>query len=206
MDKPLHYEIHVTVKTEEVNKFIEECGVVGVKPIVLDLQKQDGGSIQDVMTSSKVTGNDETAWQHMYDVSWHLQSKGFDVVREKIETVPWHPKAAVHDENSKTGYFEAHFPILVAPVFLNDLKIMAKNYGLHMSKNPLKVRSDGGIIQMLTLRKNMSIDYFKNWYEAALNWIDGPKFHIIEIPETEYALYDSNVDHDAEWVHSKSVA
>ena len=200
MDKPLHYEIHVTVKTEEVNRFIEECGVVGVKPIVLDLQKQDGGSIQDVMTSSKVTGDDYAAFWHLREISRSLTEKGFTVVREKIETVPWHPEAIVHDENSKEGYFEAHFPILVAPVYLPDLKIVTKNHGLHLSKNPFKVRSDGGLIQMATLRKKVGLEIFKNWYESALMWLDGHMFHVIKAPEIEFALHDSNVMHDAAWI------
>src|SRR5579859_638788 len=192
MDKPLHYEIHVTVKTEEVNRFIEECGAIGVKPIVLDLQKQDGGSIQDVMTSSKLTGDNQDAWTRMKEISWYLQVKGFNVIREKIETVPWHPKAVIHGENSKEGYFETHIPVLVAPVYLNDLKIVAKNHGLYLSKNPFKVRSDGGLIQMATLRKNVRLEIFMNWYNSALLWLDEHRFHVIKTPDVEYAFYDSN--------------
>lgn len=202
--KPLHYEIHVTVKTEEVNRFMEECGAIGVKPIVLDLQKQDGGSIQDVMTSSKLIGDDEIAFTYMRNVSRLLTDKGFNIVREKIETVPWHPKAIVHGKDSKEGYFETHFPVLVAPVYLPDLQVTAKNQGLHLSKNPFKVRSDGGLIQMATLRKNVALGCFMNWYKASMIWLDEHRFHVIKSPDVEYALHDSNVSHDSQWVGQNS--
>lgn len=200
MDKPLHYEIHVTVKTEEVNRFMEECGAIGVKPIVLDLQKQDGGSIQDVMTSQKVTGDDTDAWTRMKETSWYLQSKGFNVVREKIETVPWHPKAVIHGKNSKEGYFEAHIPVLVNPEYIDQLREIAKVYNLHLSKNPFKVMKDGRFQQMLTLRKSINYQDFDDELFEATSEITRAGFYVMKSPDVEYALHDSNVSHDSQWV------
>jgi len=203
MDKALHYEIHVTVRTNEVQRFIEECGALGVKPIVLDLQLRGGsGAIQDVMTSSKLTGDDTDAWSRMKDIAWYLSAKGFEVVRQKIETVPWHPKAAVHDENSKEGYFEAHIQVFVKPFYLGDLASLAKDLDLHMSKNPFKIHENGNIIQMLTLRKSIKYDNFLNHLRSKLAWLDDIRFYVTKDPEVEYALYDSNVQHDAAWINS----
>lgn len=205
MDKPLHYEIHVTVKTEEVNRFMDECGAIGVKPIVLDLQKQDGGSIQDVMTSSKLTGDDNDAWTRMKEISWYLQAKGFNVVREKIETVPWHPKAVVHDENSKEGYFETHIPVLVNPTYLDALKGIAERFNLHMSRNPFKVNEDGNFLQRLTLRESTDLEDFQLSVSEAMNELHYHDFlAVTKFAEVEYALYDSNVNHDASWIGQKS--
>lgn len=200
MNKPLHYEIHVTVKTEEVNRFIEECGAIGVKPIVLDLQKQDGGSIQDVMTSQKITGEDTDAWTRMKETTWYLQAKGFNVVREKIETVPWHQKAVVHDENSKDGYFEAHIPVLVNPEYLEQLKSIGNTHNLHLSRNPFKIMDDGRFNLMLTLRKSTNHADFEDKLFFAVSEITRAGFYVMKSADIEYALYDSNVSHDALWI------
>jgi hypothetical protein len=203
MDKPLHYEIHVTVKTEDVKGFIEECGAIGVKPIVLDLQTQSGDSIQDVMTSSKVTGTDLDAVSGMRLVSDHLSFKGFNVVREKIETVPWHPKALVHDENSGTGYFETHIPVLVREDNVKGFARLARFFSLHPSRNPFKKASNGYVVQMATLRKyNCSIDQFKRELDWAFDCIFKYGYSLYKEPEIEYALLDSNVTHDSDWIHS----
>lgn len=202
MDRSLHYEIHVTVKTNEINKFIEECGAIGVKPIVLDLQKLDGsGAIQDVMTSSKVTGNDNDAFVEMTRVSESLQNKDFNVVRKKVETVPWHPKALVHDENSEEGYFETHIPIVVNRDELDSLRTVSRCLSAHMSRNPFKETNDGRIVQMLTLRKSCNSELFKTWFKKTLlNLERNYGFYCQKVPDIEYALYDSNVQHDAVWI------
>jgi hypothetical protein len=205
MNKPLHYEIHVTVKTEEVNRFMEECGAVGVKPIVLDLQKQDGGIIQDVMTSSKLTGDDTDAWNRMKEVTWYLQAKGFNVVREKIETVPWHSKALIHDANSQEGYFETHIPVIVKEDEVAGLIKVAKFLDLHPSKNALKKLARKQVVQMVTLRrKDCSSEQFKNWVDWALESLHKYGYSLLKEPEIEYALYDSNVNHDASWIGQNS--
>lgn len=203
MDKALHYEIHVTVRTNEVQRFIDECGALGVKPIVLDLQLKDGsGAIQDVMTSSKLTGDDAGAWNRMKDIAWYLSAKGFEVVRQKIETVPWHTKAAVHDKDSKEGYFEAHIPVVVNPRYADDLARVAEVAELHLSRNPFKTYHDGRYVQMVTLRKNMRVEDFERRLKVILNFIDQAGFFVSKKPEVEYALYDSNVQHDAAWINS----
>jgi hypothetical protein len=205
MDKPIHYEIHVTVRTTEVQRFIDMCDEIGVKPIVLDLQKKDGsGSIQDVMTSSKLTGDDADAWNKMKDVVWYLSAKGFEVVREKIETVPWHPKAVVYDpDTDKDGYFEAHIPIIVASedekTFLSGV---CQSQGLHLSRNPFKTFDNGTYVQFITLRRKIQADKFKQLVSTVVLGFLRNGISISGSPEVEYALYDSNVNHDAAWISS----
>jgi hypothetical protein len=204
MDKPLHYEIHITVKTDNTPEFIRQCEAVGVKPIVLDLQKSDGSSgIQDVMTSSKITGDDYDAFQKMVEVSHTLTDKGFNVVREKIETVPWHPKALVHDGYSTENYFETHIPVLIKEDEVEGLAKVAKFLKLHLSRNAFKKLSNGYVVQFITLRTyTESLITFKFWMKYHMEALYKYGYSFFEEPEIEYALYDSKVNHDAEWIAS----
>jgi len=204
MDKPLHYEIHVTVETNDVQRFIEECGVIGVKPVVIHNVKSDGtGTMLDLITSSKITGSDPDAFNEMKRVADSLQSKGFNVVREKIETVPWHPKALVHDANSTEGYFEAHIPIIIAGS-RNEINVLKASQLLKMSLS----FQEGKSVKMLTCRKTrykresfegdirVMLMYLKYSFNLKLDLGNG------KFPDIEYALYDSNVKHDEIWINS----
>ena len=200
--QPIHYEIHLTVKTTSINKFVEDCNELGVKPIVLALQFKDGsGSMQDVMTSSKVTGSDEDAFKHMEEISLSLSKKGYFVVRKKIETVPWHSKALVHGEDSKEGYFEAHAKIkLVSDCGKSHLKSTLDSFEFHLSKNARAVDDSGGEIFMATLRKkDVSYDLFDGELRTKLSFFQMYGIEVVNKPVVEYALYDSNVAHDVAW-------
>src|SRR5574343_260552 len=111
----LHYEIHVTVQTKEVERFQDVCKKLGVKPIILDLQNKSGDVLCEVMTSSTISTYDRTvveAKAAMVGICVLLTKAGFEVIRSKIETVPWHPLAPkehggkIHFEGS---HFETHF-------------------------------------------------------------------------------------------------
>lgn len=200
--QPIHYEIHLTVKTIDVNKFVEDCKELGVKPIVLALQFKDGsGSMQDVMTSSKITGNDEDAFEHMKNLSSSLSKKGYFIVREKIETVPWHPKALVHGQDSEEGYFEAHVKIKPVSDFgKSNLKRTMDSFKFHLSKNVREMNSDGEEIHIATLRKKkVSYNDFKGELGTKTGFFGAYGVEVLGKVEVEYALYDSNTSHDIAW-------
>lgn len=204
MNKPVPYEIHVTVQTDNVQGFIETCKEIGVKPIVLDLQKSDGSiGIQDVMTSSKVTGVDSDALRSLFQVKNELIKKGFTVVREKVETAPWHPEAIVYDRNkAKDRYFETHIPISITPDGIEELGKVAKTNGCHMSRNPFKKIKGGRVVQMLTFRKKISAHVFEAMVGLITDDLTEAGYVIIGKVQTEFALFDSKVNHDAAWLNS----
>ena len=130
---PLPFEIHVTVDGDkskrenfhfDIDEFKEDCSIVGVKPIVIDLEINDGSIIKDVMTSSKFFGDNRTAYEESERIVTELKNRGYDVVRNKIETVPWHPAAPVisRGEAIPNGcYFESHIGIVITPEQKDDL-------------------------------------------------------------------------------------
>ncbi len=97
---PIPFECHVTVdmrgatsNTKSIDDFKAVCAQVGVKPILLDLHLADGAVVKDMMTSSVFMGDNRKAFLELKRISNCLAENGFKVIREKIETIPWHPAA-----------------------------------------------------------------------------------------------------------------
>ena len=206
----LHYEIHVTVQTKHPEAFTAKCKEIGVKPIILDLQKKSGDVLCEVMTSSTISTDDqtvETALREMYSIENELTKNGFNIVRGKIETVPWHPSAP-SEHNGKQhfpgSHFETHFGVVINyPEDAEDLREIAKRFNMHLSKNVFKHRPDGSYIQMATYR---SYDKVKEDFELLVNEIAKSVFshHLVleKPPKIEFAIYDSNANHDSQWLKS----
>jgi NTP pyrophosphatase (non-canonical NTP hydrolase) len=209
---PLPFEIHITVKLPGPNMveyFKDVCNDIGVKPIVLDLK----AGVQDVMTSSVIMSDNKGAYEEMCRISELLKVHNFNVIRDKIETVPWHPAAPlVHEDVNINRYFECHINIVV-----NDnerAKLIDWNdtfdVGGHFSKNVFKRINDEDYVQMLTLRSSTItklnvttaptfIQYITNVLER-LNTDLGLRDGAVLKHTIEYAIYDTNIAHDTSWV------
>ena len=220
---PLPYEIHVTVDTSEnffecdIDGFKSKCQEIDVKPIVLDLEMKEG-TLKDVMTSSKHFGDNRTAYEEANRIANKLTSFGYKVVRNKIETVPWHPAAPTF----KTGepipngcYFESHIGVVISPdekealqEFVQGLNDRCTEAGrieiggtCKLSQNFFKKSKDGSkFVNMLTYRDNMTCRKdFEHGVEAIKWSLDKCGFDFEKV-EVEYALYDTNVNHDSKWI------
>jgi len=240
---PLPFEIHVTIdasemrdpimfdtKTFDLELFKEACADIGVKPIVIDLEINDGSEIQDVMTSSKFFGDNRTAYEESERIADKLKGWGFRVVRNKIETVPWHPAAPVISTGKEIPngcYFEAHIGVTISPDEKEKLNEFVKNlidkYAIQfsgvgdpltslsgtakLSQNFFKKSKDGSkFVNMLTYRSNMcGSPKFKLEVEGIKHLLTEEGFDFEKV-ETEYAVYDTNVTHDAKWILGYEVA
>lgn len=205
----LHYEIHVTVRTKEVERFQEVCTKIGVKPIILDLQKKSGDVLCDVMTSSTITTDDRTlftAKKHMYWVADQIARDGCEVIRCKIETVPWHPEAP-SEHNGKRhfpgSHFEAHLGVIIKSE--NDLSVLkgfSERHSLHLSKNVFKRFDDGSYCQMATYRSyTMVKEDFELNIEEIVNALKSAGLTFEKLPKIEFAIYDSAANHDNAWLN-----
>ncbi len=219
---PLPFEMHITVNSETISndKFKEDCAEIGVKPIVIDLETKSG-SIIDVMTSSKHFGDNRSAYEESIRISHELESKGYKVVRRKIETVPWHPAAprfATGESIPNGCYFESHIGVIIAPdekerlqEFVDGLNSGCTEAGVirlsgtcKLSQNFFKKSKDGSkFVNMLTYRDNMTCK------DNFVHDVDGIKWSLekcgfnFEKVEVEYALYDTNITHDAKWIYGE---
>ncbi len=240
---PLPYEIHVTVEVDleigdgdvvnswsgSISDFRDDCKDIGVKPIVIDLEISDGSTLKDVMTSSKHFGDNRTAYEESERIVKELKYRGYKVVRNKIETVPWHP-AAPQDKDKDHPlwngdpipngcYFESHIGVIVTKETKPDLEELVEflNESIcefsgtaKLSKNFFKKAEDGNFINMLTYRSNMAnakefegeVRSIEKIISGKNDWSMLDRFRSFEYEkvEIEYAVYDTNVTHDAKWI------
>ncbi len=176
--------------------------MLGVKPIVLDLETRDGLVVQqDVMTSSKYYGNDAGAFEIMISIVQGLERAGFEVLRKKIESEPGHHCAPQKTGESmpKHNYFESHVAFLVQEN-KNVLQKIAERNNAHLSRNPFK-KTEEGMIIMVTLR-----DYINPFSKFIMRvdrlLVDAARYGFTphKKVEVEFAVYDSNTMHDNSWL------
>jgi NTP pyrophosphatase (non-canonical NTP hydrolase) len=221
-DFPLPFEIHVTVKPDNsyvefsIDEFKKDCDLVGVKPIVIELELENG-TLEDVMTSSKHFGDNRSAYEESMRIVNELKIRGYKVVRNKIESVPWHPAAPVISTGKEIPngcYFESHIGVVITPDekrslnylvnFLNSedgYEIIELSGTVKLSQNFFKKSKDGSrFVNMLTYRSNRcGSPKFKLEVEGLKNILTKKGFEFEKV-EVEYAVYDTNVTHDAKWI------
>jgi NTP pyrophosphatase (non-canonical NTP hydrolase) len=206
---PLPYEIHITVdlsKSPErsIDSFKAFCIQNDLKPIVIQLEKDSKLVMNDVMTSSVHYGDNNTAMSKAYSIANRLSRDEYNVTRVKIETIPWHPAAPseldkdhIMPENS---YFESHIRIVTKKIRKFELEEIARNFKAHISRNYFKKINDDEYIIMMTLRS--ATDYrerFQRRVEELKTLITDNGF-LVDKTEIEFAVHDSNVNHDIEWL------
>lgn len=224
---PLPFEIHITVKyTGETVKvrnnfvysyvdffehFISTCKKIGVKPIILDLEGRLEKNIKDVMTSSKFYGDNRSVYDESQRISDELVFAGFEVVREKIETAPWHPWApdGIHKkEMPKNCYFESHFGVITDNSEYDRKKLteFCREFDLHISRNAFKKIEDGKYVVMLTLRDyNSDYDVFSTKNFHITSAIESSKWELFEKEIVEFCIYDTKISHDYIWLNEKEI-
>lgn len=206
---PLPYEIHITVGagTEgiELERFKATCIDLGVKPLLIDMHNRQGETVMlDAQTSSVHMGDNRSALYETNRIASGLSDAGFNVVRRKIETVPWHP-AAPSETDSRGAmppncYFEAHFNIVVDDSRLPMLRGAVEQLGAHLSRNAFKRISDTEYVIMATLRHNTGT--FQSFKLACENLAGELREIGFDVPKTitEFSIYDTKVSHDARWL------
>jgi NTP pyrophosphatase (non-canonical NTP hydrolase) len=221
---PLPFEIHITVdgiemrdpimydtRKFDIDLFKSSCIEIGVKPIVIDLEINGKSDMQQVMTSSKYFGDNRGAYEESKRIELILKDFGFETLRSKIESVPWHPGAPVISNGKEIPndcYFESHIGVVISEsqkenlsIFVNSLKSKLDLSGTaRLSRNFFKKSKDGRFINMLTYRSNIcgSIK-FKLEVEGIKHMLEENCFDYEKV-EVEYAVYDTNVNEDAQWI------
>lgn len=197
----LDFEIHITVReASSLEAFQQACAELQVKPIILDLYGESA-ALKDVMTSSVFRGSTKQVVDHTKALAHRLREMGFDVLREKIETVPWHPAAMVKPVHS-SAYFEAHFAFKTDDV--DDLRRFSKARNIHLSRNTMKKGCDS--VMMGTYRVDASLTTSNRFQDEVDSiCIDSmlTGHSITKKPHTEYSLYDTNEQHDGQWLSGK---
>ncbi len=203
---PVPFEIHITVKEAQVESFKTACTLLGVKPLLIDLQDQGGETIfHDLQTSSVHSGTNTSAYAEMRRISERLTKAGFEVIREKIETVPWHPAAPSREHDNETMppncYFECHFGLITDEWPLDKLRHMLTRRGCRLSRNIFKKVDEKRVKVMATYRAYEGV---REDFEHTIKMIadDIESADLCEIDDTiiEFSVYDTKMSHDASWM------
>lgn len=187
----MQYEIHVTVKTDDIPKFRIDCNEIGVKPILIETEKS-GEFNNQVMTSSKYS--DDDYHETIFKTINALGNKGYEILRVKVEILPLITK------HSNFIYYESHLRLKLEKGFDRSLLLgICEINDFHLSKNLFK-SCEGYDYQMMTYR-NYDIGY-----EEFARVIDSMKElliqHKIEFDkvEIEECIFDSNISVDKNWI------
>lgn len=196
-----NYEFHVTVRDAVKEEFIAFCNNINIKPIILELQTKES-ILLDVMTShTKRLENDDQAYQELSRVVSLLKDAGYSVVREKIEADYTHPMVPINKSDLSADpqrYLESHLNIKIHGDD-DPLKCLLFPLGFHVSRNVFKKMDDGYIIMATFRSHDMTLSEFTRYLSKSIVLLRENKFEI-EKEIVEYAIYDSNVRWDSEWL------
>lgn len=214
MKTSLPYEIHVTVEEGYVNPFKVACLALGVKPLLIQAQRDgeyDMESFEDLQTSSVIRGTLSDVWAELDRIREGLTEAGFTVIREKVETCPEYPDAPALSKESQEMpigcYFEAHIPVEMPndswlESRLERLGEIAKQHSAHLSRNAFKAEEEVAIF-MVTLRDHHSPLEGFEWAKCKLEdclYSEGFNTASPFSAIIEFVVHDSNLAHDDKWV------
>lgn len=188
----MHYEIHVTVETNDVDKFVSDCKQIKVKPIVIETERNNVFG-QQVMTSSKHSGDDYKAT--LASICKQLEPN-YKIVRQKVEIFPEHEKHPDHI------YYESHIRLKLPHDFdRKPIEELCEMFNFHMSKNLFK-KDTNFVYQMITFRSNgkMPIMEFDDIIDAMTWHLTSKKIDFDKV-EIEECIFDSNVSVDNSWLN-----
>lgn len=196
------HELHVTVAPHSDSElFVSACADLDVKAHIIYNELPDGEIMVDYLTGSEMNGRSGEAFKELGRIASGLQIAGLEVVREKIETTPWHPASPKTslDQMRPGTYFECHFT-------LPDLPTM----------HGYKPFEWGGVPFLLSTtdskrQKGLLFATMRHYISTAGTFVEGVnsihnalevQLGEVKVPTVEYALYDSNPDHDKDWVNA----
>ena len=196
------HELHVTADpaTTDPQLFREVCGRLGIKAHVIYNETPQGETTADYLTGSDYQCTSAESVVELGRIATGLQSAGLQVVREKIETVPWHPLApkSASDTQRPGSYFESHFTLPDLPTVHGRRILQWQGEPFYISTTDNK-RRDG--LLFATLRHyNSTAEEFCQTIEELHSALS--QQIVVEYPAIEYAMYDSNPSHDRAWIDS----
>lgn len=197
----MNYEIHLTVSLSEgydnLARFKETCEMLEAKAIVIDAYP-----LRDVMTSYRMKAEtNKEVFHTMTHQVLVLEGRGFHVLRSKVETDLGNPQSWDPLPNQ---YFESHIQLSLTANELQELKSLQEELDFHISSNAFKPVIDCRHVRMVTIRQyHTTPEDFTKRIEAFRRVLQREGFTLVKDMELEFALYDSNQQHDRPWLEAR---
>lgn len=197
----MNYEIHITVKVdanniEEVNRFKRNAERLGTKGIVLN-----AFPLMEVMTSSRFQGDQNEALKELTRQAVILSGLGYEILRSKVETDLANPACLTPLPNQ---YFEAHIEVLLDDSDMKNLKELREGFDFYLSSNVDKPQQNGKTVHIITVRQYHTFPHmFAQRIAAFTRVLQVEGFTLPSPVENEFALYDTNPEHDTPWFEAR---
>lgn len=196
----MKYEVHLTIHNIfNYDQFKLDCLKLNIKPIFLHLHTAKS-TLNDIMTSSIFEGNDISVIEYCTMLSTKLSEYGYNVIRIKVETPPYHykcPTDANGISHELCNYYETHLPVIVNSP---DELIQLCDGKAHVSKNIFKT-IESGSVYMVTIRNKLTLEKFLIALEHLKQQLMDNGYTILKKYNVEFCLYDSNIQHDNIWIY-----
>lgn len=193
------YEIHITIKlhnSHDAIRFMDFCKNQQIKGLLLNYD--NGPIVQDAMTSYVVeTLNPNDMYKSVNDMVLKID-KQFEVVRLKIEIPGYQALSPIYlDQICLDGnYFECHFDIQIPEYNMLPLTKFCNEMKMFISFNINKQSSN--LTPICTLRTMDSLRVFNSKVYIISRLLS--KFGTVKSQHVEYALFDSNINWDDQWL------
>ena len=200
----MKFENHITVAAAELSQFKNDCQMLDIKPVIVDMPLADGSFKTDYMTSMVYDGPLDVVHQEVNLVMLELTNIGYKVIRNKIE-ISARAEAeyisSIYKDKGFTSnqYFETHFEFLChGDDTEGQLKTLCKDHLFYLSYNVGKAKEESKIV-MLTVRYYGDPNDFFSLIKQTKDLFDKYNLPILKA-QSEFAIYDSNPHHDDEWL------
>jgi hypothetical protein len=179
-------EFHITVKANSILEWGRACSTIGVKPLIIRLDK--GKHLEQMMCSTVVPMPLEMTNSYADCLSTSIEKLGFEVLRKKAE-VQW-------GERLHGIYHEAHYEI--KPKAFEAVRWFVEHYKLALSYSTLNGK------QWITYRKVESkkldhTDIYFQMEDIARHLRDDSRCGYVS-HHKETVLFDTFQELDAGWL------
>lgn len=194
------YEVHITVDDDTpIDAFRDACELVDAKPLVITDHRLGKGRVEKI-TRSTIIGTDDDAHEERRRVSALLTVGGIRVVREKIETAPWHAAVPRYPmpRCAPLTYFEGHATAKIPDELPREksreliLEAALVN-GLYVSQS-----DNHPFRAIFTARALSNLEDFAKVFGEATMRVDRGGLKIVS-KRVEFVLFDSKPSHDIGW-------
>jgi hypothetical protein len=136
----LGHEIHITVAPPPgatQGDFLAMARSTGIAAHVMELILPSDESMVEYITAVPAMCGDREAVRRLIRHGDNLAAIGWDPVRVKIESVPWHPAAPqlVNETPSPGHYWESHIPLWLDMDLIDELGGVVRQMGGYLSIN-----------------------------------------------------------------------
>lgn len=201
------FEVHLTVAAENA------AGLVAFREWCVEREMK---CVQIVLARGKYAEQPMATWRRAATVlpdvvdashkfAAELDRQGFQVVRVKVEATPFNEEVPAQDieaaEHAPQNYFEHHIKLLRAihaeKATLTDV---CEQHAAHLSRNALREPAEGKEERFVTQRAyGTGRETSQEQLDVLLARLDELGEQILEC-ESEYCVYDSNLQLDAGWL------